>query len=52
MSINVTINGTNHATAIVDNRCCTYSVINYKIIQRNNLLRIKIALIAVKEVGE
>ena len=52
MSINVTINRTNHATAIVDNRCCTYSVINHKIVRRNNLPRIKIAPIAVKGVGE
>ena len=52
MSIDVTINGTNHATAMVDNGCCTYSVINYKIVRRNNLPRIKIAPIAVKGVGE
>jgi hypothetical protein len=52
MSIDVTINGTNYATAMVDNGCCTYSVINYKIVRRNNLPRIKIAPIAVKGVGK
>jgi hypothetical protein len=49
MLINVTINRTNYA---IDNRCCTYSVINYKIVRHNNLPRIKIAPIAVKGVGK
>ena len=52
MSINVTINRINHATAIVDNRCCTYSIVTKEVVRTNNLPRIKIPQILVEGVNE
>ena len=52
MSIDVTINGFEHATAIVDNSCCTYRIVTEKLVRSKGLPRIEIPQIQIDRVNE
>jgi hypothetical protein len=51
MSINVIINSTTRATAIINNSCCIYCLVNEQFVQKINLLRIPIRPIKVKGIN-
>jgi len=51
MSIDVTINRINHATAMVDNGCCTYGIITEKFVRLKGLPRIEIPQIIIEGVN-
>jgi hypothetical protein len=52
MSIDVTINGFEHATAMVDNGCCTYGIVTEKLVRSKGLPRIEIPQIQIDGVNE
>jgi hypothetical protein len=51
MLIHAVINLASLATAIVNNSCCTYCLVNKQSVQRINLLRIPITPISIKGVN-
>ena len=51
MLIYIVINATFLATAIINNSCCTYCLVNKKSVQKINLLRIPITLITIEGVN-
>jgi hypothetical protein len=51
MSINVIVNSTTRATAIINNSCCTYCLVNKQFVQKMNLLRIPIRPIKVEGIN-
>ncbi|XPS81508.1 hypothetical protein M3J07_013470 [Ascochyta lentis] len=51
MSIHTVINSTTPATAIVDNGCCTYCLVNEQSVQKINLPRIPITPITIEGVN-
>lgn len=52
MSIDVIINSIRNATAMIDNGCCTYSIVNETIVQELNLPRVPIRPRAVVGVND
>ena len=52
MSIDVTINGLEHATAMVDNGCCTYGIVTEKLVRSKGLPRIEIPRIQIDGVND
>jgi hypothetical protein len=51
MSINVIVNSTTRATAMIDNGCCTYCLVNEWFVRKMNLLRIPIRPIKVEGIN-
>ena len=51
MSIYTVVNSCTKVTTIINNRCCTFALINKQLIQKEKLLRILITLIKVEGVG-
>ena len=51
MSIHTVINATFLATAMINNGCCTYCLVNEKSVQKINLLRIPITPITIEGVN-
>jgi transposase InsO family protein len=51
MSVNAIANSTTKATAMIDNGCCTYCLVNKRFVRKANLLRIPIPLIQVKGIN-
>ena len=52
MSVDVVVNSTKNATAMIDNGCCTYSLICEKLVQQLNLPRFAISATKLVMVGE